>query len=433
MGDTSKKDGRNIVIDNILCYLSTSRDSMKKDDIIRTCLAFYKLDDIVKSKEVLFSFIGEKPKHRRGEDRLVNEVQDIMFVFERCEIENVKLPKFVSDSYNGLPPTSGFEVVAHHIISLIDEISSLRKEVVALKEARLADNILQQNNDILQEDVLTIKGELRKLNHAIIESNIRRNSLLLSNVEGSCLEKLNSSKDGVIQSVDNECEPLNIDCAQSHVSNVSANEKNSNGTVDSVSPSAPEVPHDQLLMDRLLFDEGGPPSAPSFSEVCSRPSKVSQSDSGGSGCLNVAQNIGVFNSGMPLSHNNAVSMESRVSDDCSVRDGDGFQLVQSKKKKKNIIGSKKESNSVLKSAVKSADIFIGNCDTDVTAETLSKYIRDELQVNVLKCESLVTRYDNYSSFKVTLRVNDRVKLLNSDVWPEGIICRKFYSRRTKTE
>ena len=126
-------------------------------------------------------------------------------------------------------------------------------------------------------------------------------------------------------------------------------------------------------------------------------------------------------------------MESRVSDDCSVRDGDGFQLVQSKKKKKNIIGSKKESNSVLKSAVKSADIFIGNCDTEVTAESICNYISDELKINVLKCESLVTIYDNYKSFKVSLQVNDRVKLLNAELWPEGIICRKFYSPRTKKD
>ena len=81
MGDTNENgDERNLFVDNILCYLSTARDSMKKDDILRTCLAFYKLDDIIKSKEALFSFVGEKPKHRRGEDRLMNEIHDIMVI-----------------------------------------------------------------------------------------------------------------------------------------------------------------------------------------------------------------------------------------------------------------------------------------------------------------------------------------------------------------
>ena len=124
MADTKASDDEmNLVIDNILCYMSTSRDSMKNNEIIRTCLAFYQLDERVKSKELLFNLIGDKPKHRRGEDRVWNELQDIMSVLERCDCENIKLPKFVCASYNGLPPSSGFEVVAHHIVSLIDEIS----------------------------------------------------------------------------------------------------------------------------------------------------------------------------------------------------------------------------------------------------------------------------------------------------------------------
>ena len=33
------------------------------------------------------------------------------------------------------------------------------------------------------------------------------------------------------------------------------------------SQSAPEISPDELLMNRLLFDEGGPPSAPLYAEV----------------------------------------------------------------------------------------------------------------------------------------------------------------------
>ena len=79
MGETSESDKEtNIIIKNFLCYVSTSRDSLKKDDIIRTCIAFYKQDDIIKGKEVLFGIIGEQHKHRRGENRLLHEMQDIM-------------------------------------------------------------------------------------------------------------------------------------------------------------------------------------------------------------------------------------------------------------------------------------------------------------------------------------------------------------------
>ena len=43
------------------------------------------------------------------------------------------------------------------------------------------------------------------------------------------------------------------------------------------------------------------------------------------------------------------------------------------------------------------------------------------------------RYDNYKSFKVTLLISDREKLLNPEIWPEGIICRKFYRPRAKPQ
>ena len=52
-----------------------------------------------------------------------------------------------------------------------------------------------------------------------------------------------------------------------------------------------------------------------------------------------------------------------------------------------------------------------------------------MDIVVNKCETLVSRNENSKSFKVTLNLVDRQKLLSPDVWPEGIICRKFYSSR----
>ena len=76
-----------------------------------------------------------------------------------------------------------------------------------------------------------------------------------------------------------------------------------------------------------------------------------------------------------------------------------------------------------------ADLYIGNCDLGATADILSKYIKEDLNVDIAKCEKLQSKYDNYTSFKITLNVNDRIKLLSSEVWPDGIVCRKFFSPR----
>ena len=111
------------------------------------------------------------------------------------------------------------------------------------------------------------------------------------------------------------------------------------------------------------------------------------------------------------------------------KDDEGFILVKrNKHKKKGIIGSKNVSPSnILKSALKKVNLYVGNCDISITPETLTSYIKDEICVNIFKIISLETKYDSYTSFKITVDINDRPKLLSPDVRPTGIVCRKFYN------
>ena len=39
------------------------------------------------------------------------------------------------DEYSSIPPSSGFEVLADHLVHLMEEVSDLKKEVAALKES----------------------------------------------------------------------------------------------------------------------------------------------------------------------------------------------------------------------------------------------------------------------------------------------------------
>ena len=179
MGDSDDNVSKQkLVISNILCYISTARHSQRVDDIVRICYVFYRPDDISKGKDLLCDLCSELSKRRRGENRIIQELQDIFDLFGKAEDKEMKLPTFVADAYNGLPPSSGFELVADHIVNLNKEIVSLRKEIEALREIRMNENYLPQNN-ILQEDVMSIKGELRKLNHKLMKDDLRRSSLMI--------------------------------------------------------------------------------------------------------------------------------------------------------------------------------------------------------------------------------------------------------------
>ena len=114
-------------------------------------------------------------------------------------------------------------------------------------------------------------------------------------------------------------------------------------------------------------------------------------------------------------------------------DKDGFRVVQNRKKRAgNIVGSKKANENVrLRGAVQVADIYLGNCTLEVTPESIVDYIRSEMNIEVQNCQPLDSRNRHCKSFKISLKSIDRPKLLVPEVWPEGIVCRKFFNPRRK--
>ena len=132
MAQTSESENEvTPIINNVLCYMSTARHSMRSDDIIRACLVFYKEDDIIKGKDLLYEIAGERSIRRRNENRKFNELQDILDLFKKCDDNDMKIPKFVADTYNGMPPSSGFDVVAQAIQSLIQETLTWKRKLKA--------------------------------------------------------------------------------------------------------------------------------------------------------------------------------------------------------------------------------------------------------------------------------------------------------------
>ena len=116
---------------------------------------------------------------------MMNEMQDLIDILKKCEESGICLPKYVADSFDSLPPTSGFDVIADSIVSLQSEILSLKEDVSFLRETRLTESASSQDNAVIKEDIILIKGELRKLNHKLLGNEVRRSSLLLQSLDKS--------------------------------------------------------------------------------------------------------------------------------------------------------------------------------------------------------------------------------------------------------
>lgn len=101
--------------------------------------------------------------------------------------------------------------------------------------------------------------------------------------------------------------------------------------------------------------------------------------------------------------------------------------MQREKATWNIVESK-QVNRTLKSVPKHVNIYIGICDIEVT-EIFTDYILKEIGIKADKWKLLISSNSNSRTFKISLNLDDRVKLLPDNVWSENIICRKFYNPR----
>ena len=379
-------DTSNIVINNLLCYISTARHAISKEQIISCCWSFYDLNIVKEAKEILFAANNDKPVRRRGDVALKHELEDIYDKFVKYDECNIPLPKFVADNYSAMPPTSGYELIGSTIVNLINEIAALKEEIKEVKNNNFLNDILCNDVKNMKDDIMEINNNMRNLKMQFFEKEIRR----LSNVE--TLKKCND--------------------------------------IESFTSSAPTLSQ---------FDHGSSAEAHPLSSSNSEPSP-----------LNLDVNTRTFdcsysdatkrNVSLPrhsMAKNTMINYKSAEIVSSSSRgnqpDEDGFQLV-SKNNRKNkskygIVGNKVTGS--IKCAIRNYDLYLGNCDLDIEENDIIKYVKDECNIDILYCNQLSTSSEYSKSFKLTTSLNDRDILLNPELWPKGIVCRKFYNSKSK--
>ena len=73
------------------------------------------------------------------------------------------------------------------------------------------------------------------------------------------------------------------------------------------------------------------------------------------------------------------------------------------------------------------DIYVGRCNSNVTADILKPYIENEINIPIVSCLELSNGRSDVKAFKVSEINVNRDKLMLADVWPENIRVRKFFN------
>ena len=149
------------IINDVLCYISTSRNTLSRDSITLNAVAFYKSEFVKQAKEVIFKVYNETPIQRKSckmhPNPTVADIEDILCLFDKMDENNFICPKFLAENYLSLPPSNGFEPLALIICSLRDELLAVRLEVSELRKMNEKDAKALEGNANIQQDITDIK------------------------------------------------------------------------------------------------------------------------------------------------------------------------------------------------------------------------------------------------------------------------------------
>ena len=386
-----------MIINNLLCFVSTAKPDKSNDYIIQCCFPFFKIKEITEAKELLYSFSNEKLVKRRGDDptKAHAEITDILKMFSKYEDDNFELPRFVADSYASMPPVNGFDKINQHLILLSEEISSLKEEIKVLRSSETKDNIIFNDNTLIKNDLSDIKNILRDLKSKYLESEVLQNGISLNNkpVEFS-------------QSVENQSlctpSPKKVPVFNNVPSFIVEHSDDSHGVT--FTPSAPPLSQHSNLNFASIIN-----SSEKFNKPDYRRNSVNKTNLMNKMTQPILK---------PANNNHPPN---------KIIDEDGFELVISKKKR-GIVGNKKSTTDTkLKSAERILDIYVGNCDISTTCDTLTEYILDESSMKLKNCIELKSSHGYSKSFKISVLSNERDLLLKPEIWPNGVSVRKFFN------
>ena len=107
-----------------------------------------------------------------------------------------------------------------------------------------------------------------------------------------------------------------------------------------------------------------------------------------------------------------------------------WKLIEIKKSKSKPKIGKNENSSlkVVKKYHKPTNLFVSRFHPETTQNEIELYAKDKFsQLNFIEVTKLKTKYDTYSSFKLTIEGIPLNELFKEDNWPKGVFVKRFYT------
>ncbi len=154
---------QNAIVNDVLCYISTARHSIPADDIVSIVHSYYEHSKIASAKTLLCEICKTHPIKRRTEDKIKVDIRDMLDFFDKIDRDRVKIPQFLVDSYDALPPATGFSVASRNISVLLDQMEQLNRGMADFWEAKEAMMSSMSDQADIKAELSDIKIKLNKM------------------------------------------------------------------------------------------------------------------------------------------------------------------------------------------------------------------------------------------------------------------------------
>ncbi|XP_070537508.1 uncharacterized protein [Ptychodera flava] len=371
-----------LIVNELLCFLVNKMDVMPTDILSKVCCDFYEDSQIENSKKELFdlcsSATSTRFRRRQGQNKKLNNVQDILNLLH--EVDPEVIPSFVAVDLGNLPP-----ITQNHIdISvLMQQMSSIKSDITSLKEC--TKHSLQLNSH-LEDEIELLKNS---------------QSYALNGV--NCISEVNDKSVACHSEID-ENRPQPVACVEQEIISV-------------LNAPTPHKQQEENTKVMELFNSGSPRKTVSPTKSYAKALK----------CIPPQPSAGQIYDQTSVHENSSITDSSKV---------DSFKLVTRKKRQKRspVIGTSLISDCVVHgiNTEPTVHIFVSRLGPDTSSTQLTDYIKKTFHcISVIECEQLSTKYDSYSSFRITVKGVAYSDIVCSEKWPCGVLVRKFYRSRSK--
>jgi hypothetical protein len=395
------------VIDELLSYIQNKISIVDEETLVRICTTSFSSDEIKNSKSLLFDSIAGKTKiKRKNKGKEERDISDIINVFKSTEPDLV--PVFVARQLEKLPP-----VLFDHLdcTKLLKDLVKVQNELQVIKQTYVTqDQLVDQKRELLQnmksQHSPTIPG---------YNAILRRSAWLydsgpigLSHVSNNL--PLNESLDNM----ENNVIGRNNTAEQENILRVPVNKQS-------------ECESSERSLQRSPAPGGGDVGGRGDEER--RKPSVTDDRRGGVTSQRPTRERSV-DAKSPVKSNASSVRGVKI-----VNNVDGWHTVSKRKRPQyryhGKFGISKDMEGNFKAAETRIPMFITKVHKDTSEKDIEKYVYRKTN-EVITLEKITFKQDrDYKAYKFFVPENKLMMFLDSGLWPQGIVFRRFVHFKQK--